>query len=52
MSLLGSDIADEMVAATKANTASLEAQNIEIFHHDARRIDTQKIATPTVIVTE
>jgi tRNA G10 N-methylase Trm11 len=51
-SLLGSDISDEMVVATKSNTAWLQAQNIEIFHHDARRIDTKKVTIPTVIVTE
>lgn len=50
--LLGSDISDEMVTATKTNTRSFEAKNIEIFHHDARRIDAKKITIPTVIVTE
>lgn len=51
-SLLGSDISDEMIVATKTNTTSLQAQNIEIFHHDARRIDAKKITIPTVVVTE
>ncbi len=50
--LLGSDLADEMVTATKANTTSFETKSIEVFHLDARRIDSKKITTPTVIVTE
>ncbi len=50
--LLGSDISDEMVSATKVNTISSEAKNVEVFYLDARRIDTKKITTPTVLVTE
>jgi tRNA G10 N-methylase Trm11 len=50
--LLGSDLSDEMVTATKANTASFEAKSMEVFHLDARRIDSKKITTPTMIVTE
>ncbi len=50
--LLGSDISDDMVIATQANTAQFELQNLEVFHHDARRIDAKKLTCPTVIVTE
>lgn len=50
--LLGSDISDDMVTTTRSNMSKFEMQNLEIFHHDARRIDTKKLTTKTVIVTE
>jgi hypothetical protein len=50
--LLGSDIADDMVIATQTNTSQFALQNLDVFYHDARRIDTKKLTCPTVIVTE
>jgi len=50
--LLGSDIADDMVTATKTNTSQFELHNLEVFYADAKKIDTKKLRLPTVIVTE
>jgi len=50
--LLGSDLSDEMVMATRVNTTGFEAKNMEVFHLDARRIDAKKLSHQTVIVTE
>lgn len=51
-SLLGSDIAEAMVAATTENMKTFEMSEWSIFHLDARRIDTKQLSLPTTIVTE
>ncbi len=50
--LLGSDISEEMITATRKNTTSFEHISLEVFYQDARHLDTKKLTTPTVVVTE
>lgn len=50
-SLMGSDIVDSMVQTTTKNTSQNNI-NTTIFVHDARKIDTYNLSTPTVIVAE
>lgn len=50
-SLLGSDIAETMIQATKKNTLEKNV-NTTVFLHDARKIDSYKLSQVTVIVTE
>jgi len=50
-SLLGSDIAEAMIQATKKNTLEKNVHT-GVFLHDARKIDSYKLSQSTVIVTE
>lgn len=53
--LLGSDISQDMVISSGKNlkqSAKDVNASIEVFHHDAQKIDTHELKQKTVIVTE
>lgn len=54
-SLIGSDLASEMVSTSQKNIQQSIKNvqiSLDIFHHDAQKIDTKTLTNKTVIVTE